>query len=204
MDINQVTNASQLALSKEGANTVSHAKTDPSANNSAEDSVKLTPEGTILNGLQLGKLEWGKAFTTLPPIPHTAQELGTWFDDYQKAVRESVQKLFTQNDIQLQQPVTLQNGKDGSVQVDGQHPQAQAIQQVVNNNPQVASQLKSLNQRSELFNVLAHGNNLRQASNDGEHSQAAAALAAHLNNPPPFQLTVNPGSTPPPAEPQPA
>ena len=107
-------------------------------------------------------------------------------------MRESIQKLFETNDIQLQQPVTLQNGSDGNVRVDGQHPQAQEIQQLVNDNPQVASQLQTLNQRSDLFDVLAHGNNLRQASNDIEQSQAAAALSEHLNNPPPFRLTVHP------------
>ena len=192
MDINQLSNASQAASSKEVANSLYRAKTDPTSNGGAKDSLNLSPEGTILNDLQLGKLDWGRSFTTVPPIPRTAQELSTWFDDYQKAVRESIQKLFETNDIQLQQPVTLQNGSDGNVRVDGQHPQAQEIQQLVNDNPQVASQLQTLNQRSDLFDVLAHGNNLRQASNDIEQSQAAAALSEHLNNPTPFRLTVPP------------
>jgi len=193
MDINQLSNASQAASSKEVANSLYRAKTDPTSNGGAKDSLNLSPEGTILNDLQLGKLDWGRSFTTVPPIPRTAQELSTWFDDYQKSVRESIQKLFETNDIQLQQPVTLQNGSDGNVRVDGQPPpQAQVIQQLVNDNPQVASQMQALNQRSDLFNVLAHGNNLRQASNNSEYSQAAAALSEDLNNPAPFRLTVHP------------
>jgi hypothetical protein len=195
MDINQLSSANQATSSKEVANTLYRAKTDQTSKTSSSDSLNLSPEGAILNDLQLGKLDWGRSFTTVPPIPRTAQELNTWFDEYQQAVRESIQKLFENSDLQLQQSVTLQNGNDGSIQVDGQHPQAQEIQQLVNDNPQVATQLQTLGQRSDLFNVLAHGNDLRLAGNENEQSQAAAALSEHLNNPAPYRLTVEPAAT---------
>lgn len=199
MDILQIINTSKANAASsyevmKGPYRIDLRSTDPIVTSSG-DSVQLSQESTILNSLTQGKLEWGIPIKTVPPIPHTAEELGTWFDKYQQAVRENIQKLFETNNIQLQQPVTLQNSNDGNVQVDGQHPQSQEIQQLVNDNPQVASQLQTLNQRSDLFDALAHGNNLRQSSNDGEYTQAAAALSEHLSNPAPFRLTVSPSST---------
>lgn len=169
-------------------------KTGQGKGTSAGDSVKLSQEGTILNELSLGKPEWGQEFKTVPPIPHTASELNDWLNEYTDAVRKSIEKLFSQNQVQLQHPVTLQNSAEQGVQVAGQHPQSQRIQSVLDNNPQVADQLQTLNQRADLFQALAHGNDLRLASNESEQKQAADALSAYLQDSSPYRLTVSPGS----------
>ena len=131
MDINQVIKSTHTATAQDAAALYRGNSTNAAQNATPNDSLKLSQEGVFLNDLTQGNLEWGKAFKTVPPIPHTAQELNTWFNDYQEAVRKSVQELFQQSDVQLQQPVTLQTSGDGSVQVDGKHPQAQAIQKVL-------------------------------------------------------------------------
>jgi hypothetical protein len=196
MDINQVIKSSHTAPAQETAAALYGGNSADAAQNPApNDSLKLSQEGVFLNELSQGNLEWGKTFKTVPPIPHTAQELSTWFNDYKEAVRKNIEELFQQNDIQLQQPVTLQTSDDGGVQVDGNHPQAQEIQQAIDGSALVNNQIQSLSQRSDLFSILGHGNDLRQASNDSERSQAAEALSEHLNNPPPFRLTVNPSSS---------
>ena len=193
MDINQVIKSSHSPSAGQDAATALYRGNSATTaqDTGSNDSLMLSQEGVFLNDLAQGKLEWGKEFKTVPPVPRTAEELTSWFNDYQEAVRKHIQEIFQLDNIQLAQPITLQAGTDGGVAVNGDHPQAQDVQQAIGAHPAINSMMQSLNQRSELFNVLGHGNDLRQAGNDDERSQAETALSKHLSTPPTFSLTLN-------------
>lgn len=192
MDISQVAQTTQKTGSTEAMKNPSVGAALASAR--TEDQIALSEEAVFLNKLETGNLEWGRSFTTLPPIPRTYNEISEWVSNYSDGLRSRMEDLFKQEDIQLQQDLTVTVDAQGQASIDPEHPQATQAQQALENAPELGQQLQAQQQRQQLAAVLNIGGQLRSADSDAAKFNSEQRLTQQINHPPAFELTIAAGN----------
>jgi len=190
MDISQVIQPTQKAGYNEAPTSTATERPAQSAPSGARDNVELSDEAVFLNQLDNGGIEWGRSFTTNPPVPRTLNEIREWVSNYGEGLRSRVEDIFQQSNVRLEQDLDIQLDAEGQAQVDPSHPQAEQAQQALAEHPELTSQLGEQQQRQQLANVLEIGGALRSAETTTERQTEEQNLTQQLNHPPVLQLTV--------------
>ncbi|MDH5359055.1 MAG: hypothetical protein OEX03_00765 [Gammaproteobacteria bacterium] len=190
MDISQVIQPTQKAGYNEASTNAAAERPVQSTTAGTRDNVELSDEAVFLNQLDNGSIEWGRSFTTNPPVPHTLNEIREWVSSYNEGLRSRVEEIFQQRNVQLEQDLEIQLGAEGQAQVDPSHPQAELAQQALAEHPELNSQLGEQQQRQQLANVLEIGGALHTAQSATERQAEEQNLTRQLNHPQVLQLTV--------------
>lgn len=190
MDISQVIQPAQKAGYNEASANVAAERSARPAEARTKDDVKLSDEAVFLNQLDNGNIEWGRSFTTNPPVPHTLNEIREWVSSYGEGLRSRVENIFQQRNVNLEQDLAIQVDAQGQVQADPAHPQAEQAQQALDTHPELNTQLGEQQQRQQLANVLEIGGALRSANSSEERQVQEQNLSQQVSTPPILQITV--------------
>ncbi|MDH5182635.1 MAG: hypothetical protein OEX12_01975 [Gammaproteobacteria bacterium] len=190
MDISQVLQPGQRVTHNESPKDAATSSAAQPTNARSKDNVALSDEAVFLNQLDNGSIEWGRSFTTTPPIPRTLNEIREWVSSYTDGLRSRVEEIFQQQNVDLEQDLTIQVNGNGQLQVDPSHPQAVRAQQALTEHPELTLQLSEQQQRQQLANVLEIGGALRNADTTEARRGSEQDLSQQISTPQAFQLTV--------------
>ena len=190
MDISQVVQSGQQATKAESPKGPTAESSARSAGAQNSDGVAISDEAVFLNQLDNGSIEWGRSFTTSPPIPRSLSEIREWVSDYSDGLRARVEDIFQQHNVNLEQDLDIQVDDEGLPQIDPAHPQAQEAQQALDGHPEVINQLGEQQQREQLASALEIGGALRSSTDNVTRQVNEQALSQQLSQPQAYQLTV--------------